>query len=106
MKPSESTQNFPYEALPPLIFQCSTSCSYTPELREIYHTHIEKLIELSSSKCLPAIITNEDHMRDLLLGKPHGKVLWIEGLLSLWPLFNEGTFILVLFDNELATTEE
>jgi len=44
IKPSESTQNHPYEALPPLIFQCSTSCSYTSELRQLYHTHIEKLI--------------------------------------------------------------
>lgn len=29
IKPSESTQGLPFEPLPPIIFQCSTSCNYT-----------------------------------------------------------------------------
>lgn len=37
---------------------------------------------------MPVIMSNEEHMRDILLGKPFGKVLWVEGLLNLWPLFN------------------
>ena len=45
-------------------------------------------------------------MRGLLLGKPRGKVIWVDGLLSLWPLFNEGTFLLVLLEGDLALTED
>lgn len=45
-------------------------------------------------------------MRDILLGKPQGRVIWVQGLKNLWPLFNEGTFLLVLFDKVLAETEE
>jgi hypothetical protein len=45
-------------------------------------------------------------MRDLLLGQPQGKVIWVNGLQNLWPLFNEGNFILVMFKEEWAGTEE
>jgi hypothetical protein len=44
-------------------------------------------------------------MRDLLLGKPRGKVIWVEGLSQLWPLFNEGNFLLVFFHEKYARTE-
>ena len=50
-------------------------------------------------------MTNEEHMRDLLLGKPFGKVVWIYGIQNIWPLLNEGIFLLILFDKELAETE-
>jgi hypothetical protein len=45
-------------------------------------------------------------MRDLLLGRPRGRVVWVRGLLGLWPLFNEGTFMLVLMGEECPATEE
>jgi hypothetical protein len=45
-------------------------------------------------------------MRDLLLGKPYGKVMWVHGLLNLWPLFNEGNFMLIFFQEDYAKTEE
>ena len=45
-------------------------------------------------------------MRDLLLGKPCGRVIWVEGLANLWTLLNEGTFILVLMDEKWTGTEE
>ena len=45
-------------------------------------------------------------MRELLLGKPYGRVMWVDGLINLWPLFNEGTFVLVLLHPEWAETEE
>ena len=43
-------------------------------------------------------------MRDLLLGKPHGKVIWINGLQQVWPLLNEGVFILLIMDKMFAKT--
>jgi hypothetical protein len=45
-------------------------------------------------------------MRDILLGKPYGKVIWVLGLKNLWPLFNEGNFLLVFFAQEFASTEQ
>lgn len=45
-------------------------------------------------------------MRDLLLGKPFGRAIWVYGLQNIWPLLNEGMFLLVLFDREFASTEE
>lgn len=45
-------------------------------------------------------------MRDILLGKPFGRVIWVQGLKNLWPLFNEGTFILVFFDKNFVSSEE
>lgn len=45
-------------------------------------------------------------MRDLLLGKPKGTVLWVEGMSQLWPLFNEGNFLLVFLHEKYAETEE
>lgn len=51
-------------------------------------------------------MSNEEHMRDILLGKPFGKVIWVYGLENIWPLLNEGIFLLVFFDKDFATTEE
>lgn len=45
-------------------------------------------------------------MRDLLLGRPKGRVLWVNGLLNLWPLFNEGVFLLVLMQEYSPINEE
>lgn len=59
IRPSESVQGPPYDPLPPLIFQCSTSCSYTPELRQLYQATISKLITLSLNRWLPVIMTTE-----------------------------------------------
>jgi hypothetical protein len=39
-------------------------------------------------------------MRGLLLGQRLGKVAWVYGIQNLWPLFSEGTFILVIFSNK------
>ena len=106
IRPSQSVQQAPFESLPPLIFQCSTSCNYTNELRAKYQGDIDKFISLSENRWLPAIMTTEDKMRDLLLGKPFGKVIWVNGIKNLWPLFNEGTFLLVLFDLQMAMNQE
>jgi hypothetical protein len=43
-------------------------------------------------------------MRDLLLGKPVGKVAWVNGLQNIWPLFNEGVFLLIFFHGIFAST--
>ena len=51
-------------------------------------------------------MTNEDHMRDLLLGKPSGKVIWVHGIQNIWPVINEGIFLLVLFNKNFASTEK
>jgi hypothetical protein len=36
-------------------------------------------------------------MRDLLLGKKVGEVLWVKGIQNIWLLFNEGSFFLFPF---------
>jgi hypothetical protein len=45
-------------------------------------------------------------MRDLLLGRPRGRVIWVRGLSGLWPLFNEGVFMLVLMQEGCPESEE
>ena len=45
-------------------------------------------------------------MRDILLGKPFGKVIWVKGISNIWPLLNEGIFLLFFFHEEFAQTEE
>lgn len=44
-------------------------------------------------------------MRTLLLGTKVGSVGWVHGLENLWPLFNEGSFFLLLFTKNQLENE-
>ena len=45
-------------------------------------------------------------MRSLLLGDRVGEVGWVKGIQNLWPLFSEGTFLLLLFTLNQCESQE
>lgn len=84
IKESESHQGKPYEPLPPLIFQCSSNCK---DVKSKYEEEIKNFLNLSENSWISFIKTEENNMRDLLLGKKIGSVGWVKGIQNLWPLF-------------------
>lgn len=82
--------------MPSLIFQCSSGCDAEGQNQDESFPAIESLWkEVLDNSWLMCVETDEDNMRELLIGKTVGKLFWVKGIQNLWPLFTEGVFIAV-----------